>query len=56
MAHGLLVAVGSRGGAVVVAWVMGSGSVGCCRLWVMRCEFWVSVGHAMVGPVCMVVG
>ena len=50
MAHGLSVVGGSRGG-VVVAWVMG-----CCRLWVMRCEFWVSVGHAMVGSVCMVVG
>ena len=34
---------------------MGSGGVGCCRPWVMRCEFWVLVGHAMVGPICMVV-
>jgi len=22
----------------------------------MACEFWVLVAHAMVGPVCMVVG
>ena len=38
-----------------MAWVVGSGGVGCCRPWV-GCEFWVSVGHAMVDPVCMGVG
>ena len=50
--HGLSVVGGSRGCAVVVAWVVGSGGVGCCRPWV-GCEFWVFVGHAMVDPVCM---
>ena len=49
----------------VVTWVVGcwwvngwcdGGGVGCCRPWVMACEFWVLVAHAMVGPVYMVVG
>ena len=30
--------------------------MGCYRAWVMGCEFWVLVGHAMLRLVCIVVG